>query len=76
MYDGVQRANDVIRTMRLATDIAPADTTDFKAEALFLRAFFHFELRKIFWYPPFVDESITVSNKAISTYQIMMLQGT
>jgi hypothetical protein len=59
MYDGVQRANDVIRTMRLATDIPGADTVEFKAEALFLRGFFHFELRKMFWYPPFVDETIT-----------------
>jgi hypothetical protein len=63
MYDGVQRANDVIRTMRLATDLTPADTVEFKAEALFLRGFFHFELRKMFWYPPFVDETITYENK-------------
>jgi hypothetical protein len=62
MYDGIQRANDVIRTMRLATGISAADTTEYKAEALFLRAFFHFELRKIFWYPPFVDETITYNN--------------
>ncbi|HLX66610.1 MAG TPA: RagB/SusD family nutrient uptake outer membrane protein, partial [Puia sp.] len=62
MYDGAQRANDVIRTMRLATDLTPADTVEFKAEALFLRAFFHFELRKMFWYPPYVDENITVGN--------------
>jgi starch-binding outer membrane protein, SusD/RagB family len=62
MYDGIQRSNDVIRTMRLATDVAAADTVEFKAEALFLRGFFHFELRKIFWYPPYVDENITVNN--------------
>jgi starch-binding outer membrane protein, SusD/RagB family len=66
MYDGIQRANDVIRTMRLATDIPAADTVEFKAEASFLRAFFHFELRKVFWYPPYVDESITVSNNNIN----------
>jgi hypothetical protein len=59
MYDGIQRANTVIRTMRLATDLSAADTTEFRAEALFLRGFFHFELRKMFFYPPFVDESIT-----------------
>jgi starch-binding outer membrane protein, SusD/RagB family len=62
MYDGAQRANDVIRTMRLATDLTPADTVEFKAEALFLRAFFHFELRKMFFYPPYVDETITYAN--------------
>jgi starch-binding outer membrane protein, SusD/RagB family len=62
MYDGIQRSNDVIRTMRLATDVAAADTVEFKAEALFLRGFFHFELRKVFLYPPYVDENITVNN--------------
>jgi hypothetical protein len=35
---------------------------EFKAEALFLRGFFHFELRKMFYAPPFVNESITYNN--------------
>ena len=62
MYDGIQRANSVIRTMRAATGLAATDTVEFKAEALFLRAFYHFELRKVFHYPPYVDESVGVSN--------------
>lgn len=62
MYDGIQRSNDVIRTMRIATGLAATDTVLFKAQALFLRAFFHFELRKIFQYPSYVDETITVGN--------------
>ncbi len=62
MYDGVQRANDVIRTMRLATGLSGPDTVEFKAEALFLRAFFHFELRKMFYAPPFVNETVTYNN--------------
>ncbi|HLY71919.1 MAG TPA: RagB/SusD family nutrient uptake outer membrane protein [Puia sp.] len=61
-YDAIQRANSVIRTMRVATGLAAADTIEFKAEALFLRAFYHFELRKIFHYPPFVDENVTIAN--------------
>jgi starch-binding outer membrane protein, SusD/RagB family len=66
MYDGIQRANDVLRTMRTVTDLAPADTVEFRAEALFLRGFFHFELRKVFWYPPFVDESVTPANNNLN----------
>jgi hypothetical protein len=62
MYDGAQRANDVIRTMRLAKGLTGADTVEFKAEALFLRGFFHFELRKMFYAPPYVDETITYAN--------------
>ncbi|HVU95754.1 MAG TPA: RagB/SusD family nutrient uptake outer membrane protein [Puia sp.] len=62
MYDAIQRCNDVIRTMRQAKDISGADTVEFKAEALFLRGFYYFELRKIFHYPSWVDESVTFSN--------------
>jgi hypothetical protein len=62
MLDGAQRANSVIRTMRQATGLAAADTVEFKAEALFLRAFYHFELRKVFHYPVYVDETIGVAN--------------
>lgn len=58
-YDGVQRSNSVLREMRLATDIAPADTTEFAAEARFLRAHYTFELKKVFGNIPFVDESVT-----------------
>jgi starch-binding outer membrane protein, SusD/RagB family len=61
-YDAIQRCNAVIRTMRVASGLLPADTVEFKAEALFLRAFYHFELRKIFYYPPYVDETVGVSN--------------
>jgi hypothetical protein len=60
-YDAIQRCNDVIRTFRVATGVA-GDTAEWKAEALFLRGFYHFELRKVFQYPPFVDESITYNN--------------
>lgn len=59
LYDGVQRCNDVIRVMRKATNIKKEDTIEIKAEALFLRAFYHFEAKKIWDKVPFVDESIT-----------------
>jgi len=62
MYDAIQRCNDVIRTMRLAKDLTAADTTEFKAEALFLRGFYNFELRKVFHYPAWVDETVTFAN--------------
>ena len=66
MYDAIQRCNDVIRTMRLTTGLSAADTVEWKAEALFLRAFYHFELRKIFHYPPFVDETISFANNNLN----------
>jgi len=62
LYDGIQRANDVIRTVRLATGISPADTTEYVAEARFLRGFFHFEGKKVWNNFPYVDESISYAN--------------
>ncbi|HLX90139.1 MAG TPA: RagB/SusD family nutrient uptake outer membrane protein [Puia sp.] len=62
MYDAIQRCNSVLRVMRVASGLSSDDTTEYRAEALFLRAYFHFELRKVFHYPPYVDESVGVQN--------------
>lgn len=59
VYDGIQRANDVIRFMRIVPALSAKDTIEFKAEALFLRAHYHFEAKKMWNHVPFVDESIT-----------------
>lgn len=60
-YDGAQRANEAIRVMRLAKDMTPADTLQVTGEARFLRAHFHFELRKMFSKIPWIGENITYS---------------
>ena len=59
VYDGVQRSNDVLRVMRLATDLAPDDTLLISAQARFLRAHYHFEAKKMWKDVPWVDESVT-----------------
>jgi hypothetical protein len=59
LYEGVQSANDVIRIMRLAKDMTTADTIEARAEALFLRAFYHFEAKKVWNNIPYIDETIT-----------------
>ena len=61
-YDGVQRANEVLRIMRQATDISPEDTLEYSAEARFLRGHYMFELKKIFNNIPIIDESISYAN--------------
>ncbi len=50
--------------MRLVTDgsMSSADTTEVRAEALFLRGLFHFEAKKMWNNVPFIDESIDFSN--------------
>ncbi len=59
VYDGIQRCNDVLRIMRNAKDMTASDTTEVRAEALFLRAHYHFEAKKMWNKVPFVDENIT-----------------
>lgn len=61
LYTGIQRANDVIRTMRQSPGISQADTTEYEAEARFLRGYYHFEGKKIFNNFPYVNELIQYS---------------
>ena len=61
VYEGVARANAVLRVMRQAKDISPDDTAEIRAEAVFLRAFYHFEAKKMWNNIPFVDETVTYS---------------
>jgi len=66
LFTGIQRANDVIRTMRLATGIAPADTVEYTAEARFLRGFYHFEGKKAWNNFPYADENISYVNNNLN----------
>jgi hypothetical protein len=61
LYTGIQRANDVIRTMRQSPSISAADTAEYEAEARFLRGYYHFEGKKIFNNFPYVNELIQYS---------------
>jgi hypothetical protein len=61
VYEGIARANEVLRVMRQAKDISPNDTIEIRAEAVFLRAFYHFEAKKMWNNIPFVDETVTYS---------------
>lgn len=58
-YDGVQRANEVLRVMRAVTNFRGLDTVDVSAEARFLRGHYHFEVKRMFKNVPYIDESVT-----------------
>ncbi len=66
LYTGIQRCNDVIRNMRLAKDISPADTAELTGEARFLRGYYHFDGKKIFNNFPYVDESVSFLNNNLA----------
>jgi len=61
-YAGAQRSNDVLRTLAIATGISTDLATDITAQARFLRAFYHFELKKIFNKIIYADETVDATN--------------
>ncbi len=61
-FDGVDRANDVLRTIPAAADLSAAAATEITAEARFLRGFYYLELRKTFGQVPYTDEKTTMFN--------------
>jgi hypothetical protein len=62
-YDGIQRANDVLREIPLVKDgsISSAYAAEITGEARFVRGVFELELSKIFRNVPYVDETVTYS---------------
>lgn len=57
-YDGIARANDVIRIANKAEGITPERIAQYIAEARFLRGHYHFTLIKMFGAKiPYVDEN-------------------
>ncbi len=60
-YDGIQRANTVLRVLARVPEgqLTDKEINQIKGEAIFLRAVLHFELAKFYLHIPYVDESIT-----------------
>ena len=65
-YAGIQRCNDVLNTLKIATGIPAADQTTITAQARFLRAHFHMELKKVFGNIIFADETVSPQNTNVT----------
>ncbi|MCL4639248.1 MAG: RagB/SusD family nutrient uptake outer membrane protein [Olivibacter sp.] len=59
VYDGVSRANDVLKLIKKTTDMTEAEVAQATAEARFLRAWYHFEAKKMWNMVPYVDDNVT-----------------
>ena len=58
MYEGISRANTVIRTLaNAAADVTAADKARLLGEARFLRGHYYFELKRTFNNTPYADET-------------------
>ncbi len=73
-YNGIARANDAIRAFETVEDISDDLRVTRLAEARFLRALFHFELRKIFRKVPYIDEDVTDTRVGNSIEIFPMIQ--
>lgn len=60
-FEGVARANTVIRVANASTDptVTAGDKTRIIAEARFLRGLYYFELRRLFKKVPYVDDAMS-----------------
>lgn len=56
-FEGVSRANSVLKTLGKVEDISDSEATRIEAEARFLRAYFYFDLKKNFGNVPWIDET-------------------
>lgn len=65
-YAGAQRCNDVLRTLQVATGLTDEEKTQIEAQARFLRAHYHFELKKVFNNIIYADESVNPENTNVS----------
>jgi starch-binding outer membrane protein, SusD/RagB family len=63
LFDGVVRINNILAILPLVTDMTGAEKTEVKAECLFLRGHYYFELKKMFNKVPWVDETMLVDYK-------------
>lgn len=60
-YEAIERCNAVLRLLDQTTDatITPARAKRVRAEATFMRAFYYFDLRRLFGAVPYIDETMT-----------------
>lgn len=65
-YNGAQRSNDVINTLAISKGISDATKTGITAQARFLRAFYHMELKKMFNNIIYADETVNPTNTNVT----------
>jgi hypothetical protein len=63
VYEGIADANSLLRILPAAADMTNDQKNEFRAEALFLRAWYHFEAKKVWNKIPFIDETVTYEAK-------------
>jgi hypothetical protein len=58
-YEGITRANNVLKAVAGVATLTEADKTSYIAQARFLRGHYYFDLKKMFNNVPWIDETVT-----------------
>jgi hypothetical protein len=58
-YEGITRANNVLKTVGAVSGITDADKANIIGQARFLRGHYYFDLKKMFGNVPYIDETTT-----------------
>ena len=62
MYEGISRANTVLRVLKApGPDVTPVTALNLGAQARFLRGHYYFELKRTYNNTPYVDETLDYS---------------
>ena len=75
-YVGISRANSALKTLNTLTEADFPKLKIRQAECRFIRAHYYFQLKEIWKYVPFIDETIaiadypTISNRALTNDQL------
>lgn len=67
LYEGISRTNAVLRILEDVEDMTEAEMNRVAGEARFLRGHFYFELRKMFYRVPWIDENTEDVNQPNDT---------
>lgn len=76
LYVGISRANTALKTLNTLTEEEFPNLKIRQAECRFIRAHYYFQLRILFKYVPYIDETIavvdypTISNRALTNDQL------
>lgn len=64
VYEGITRANNVLKTLPNVKELTDAESKTIAAQARFLRGHYYFELKKMYSNVPYIDETTTDYNVA------------
>lgn len=62
-YEGIARCNDVLRILNKTVNLNVEYVNSIQAQTLFLRAWYHFELKRVFNHIPYITENVNNPGK-------------